>query len=136
MDEIMISERIKRLKEIREKAKLGGGKERIKKEHQKGKLTARERVEQLCDADSFVELNWMAEHQCHDFGMQDKKHPGDGVVSGYGKINGRYISVFSQDSTQLGGSAGVVHGNIMRKIVDHAREMGVPFIGLNVPSMC
>jgi propionyl-CoA carboxylase beta chain len=124
-------EKIGRLRELREKACLGGGKDKIESEHKKGKLTARERIQRVCDADSFVELNWLAEHQCYDFDMEKKRFLGDGVVAGYGKIDGRYVSIFAQDATQLGGSAGVVHGTIMCKAVDNARIIGVPFIGLN-----
>ena len=87
----------------------GGGKERLQKQRDMGKMTARERVEYILDTGSFVELNMLAEHQCRDFGMEKKKFPGDGVVTGHGTINGRWVFVYSEDASVLGGSTGKTH---------------------------
>ena len=97
-----VKEKIERLRELREKAKLGGGKERIEAQHAKGKLTARERIELLLDPDSFVEIDPFVVHRCTEFGMAEKKILGDGVVTGYGTIDGRPVFVFSQDFTVFG----------------------------------
>lgn len=109
----------------------GGGQVRIDKQHAKGKLTARERLEVLLDADSFQEYDMFVEHRCTDFGMENKKHPGDGVVTGEGHINGRPVFVFSQDFTVHGGSLSEAHAEKIIKIMDKALLMGVPVIGLN-----
>ena len=101
-------DRITELRQRREKALLGGGKERIEAQHQKGKLTARERVQLLLDAGSFVETDMFVEHRTTDFDMDKKRVPGDGVVTGHGTIDGRTVFVFSQDFTVFGGSLGAV----------------------------
>ena len=93
----------------RAQARLGGGQRRIDTQHAKGKLTARERITLLLDDASFEEWDMFVEHRCHDFGMEDAKVPGDGVVTGYGTINGRTVFVFSQDFTVLGGSLSEAH---------------------------
>jgi propionyl-CoA carboxylase beta chain len=126
-----VKEKIQRMRELREKAKLGGGKGRIEKQHEQGKLTARERINTLLDPDSFVELDSFVVHRCTDFGMADKKIPGDGVVTGYGTIGGRLVYVFSQDFTVFGGSLGEMFAKKMCKLMDLAMKTGAPVIGLN-----
>ncbi|XP_041357462.1 propionyl-CoA carboxylase beta chain, mitochondrial-like [Gigantopelta aegis] len=121
----------KRIYEMREKALLGGGQKRIDKQHKKGKLTARERIQLLCDADSFVEYDMFLEHNCTDFGMEKEKYPGDSVVTGRGYINGRLVFVFSQDFTVFGGSLSGAHAKKICKIMDQAIVVGAPVIGLN-----
>ena len=112
-------------------AALGGGQERIDAQHQRGKLTARERLTVLLDADSFEEWDVFVEHRCIDFGMADKTVPGDGVVTGYGTISGRDVFVFSQDFTVFGGSLSEAHAGKICKVMDHAMKVGAPVIGLN-----
>ncbi len=119
------------LESRRETARLGGGRKRIDAQHAKGKLTARERVELLLDEDSFEEYDMFVAHRCTDFGMQDQKFPGDGVVTGWGTINGRQVYVFSQDFTVLGGSLSETHAQKICKIMDMAMRNGAPVIGLN-----
>jgi len=101
-----IKELIKNLQKRESIAKLGGGKARIDKEHRKGKLTARERLERLFDPDTFFEVGLFATHRCQDFGLADKVLPGDGVVTGYGLVNNREVFAFAQDATVMGGSLG------------------------------
>lgn len=120
-----------KLQEMREKAKLGGGKKRIDRQHEKGKLTARERIDRLLDPDSFVEIDEFVVHREHKFGMDEKKVLGDGVITGYGKINGRKVFVFSQDFTVFGGSLSEMYGKKICKIMDLAMESGNPIVGLN-----
>ena len=123
---------IQRLDEKREAAKLGGGQRRIDAQHAKGKLTARERIELLLDEGSFEEWDMFVEHRCTDFGMDKaEKIPGDGVVTGYGTINGRLVFVFSQDFTVFGGSLSETHAQKICKIMDQAMKVGAPVIGLN-----
>ncbi|HRE18990.1 MAG TPA: acyl-CoA carboxylase subunit beta, partial [Rhodocyclaceae bacterium] len=122
---------IHQLEEKREKARLGGGQKRIDAQHAKGKLTARERIELLLDPGSFEEWDMFKEHRCTDFGMADQKVPGDGVVTGYGTINGRLVFVFSQDFTMYGGSLSETHAEKICKVMDHAMKVGAPVIGLN-----
>lgn len=112
-------------------AELGGGESRIEAQHQAGKLTARERIDVLLDPNSFVEVDRLMTHRCHDFGMEKKKIPGDGVVTGYGKIEGRTVFVFSQDFTTFGGSLGAAFAKKVCKIMDLAMKTGAPVIGLN-----
>jgi propionyl-CoA carboxylase beta chain len=122
---------IEQLEEKRKAAALGGGQQRIDKQHARGKLTARERIELLLDEGSFEEWDTFVEHRCSDFGMADKKVPGDGVVTGYGTINGRVVFVFSQDFTVFGGSLSEAHAEKICKIMDQAMKVGAPVIGLN-----
>lgn len=122
---------IHELETKREAARLGGGQKRIDSQHKKGKLTARERLELLLDPDSFEEWDMFKEHRCTDFNMADTKNPGDGVVTGYGTINGRLVFVFSQDFTVFGGSLSETHAEKICKIMDHAMKVGAPVIGLN-----
>ncbi len=122
---------IHQLEKKRQAANLGGGQKRIDAQHKKGKLTARERILILLEPDSFEEWDMFKEHRCTDFGMADEKIPGDGVVIGYGTINGRLVFVFSQDFTVLGGSLSETHAEKICKVMDHAMKVGAPVIGLN-----
>ncbi|HIP22746.1 MAG TPA: methylmalonyl-CoA carboxyltransferase, partial [Rhodobacteraceae bacterium] len=122
---------LEQLETRREQARLGGGQRRIDVQHSKGKLTARERLEVLLDPDSFEEFDMFVAHRCTDFGMEKQKHPGDGVVTGWGTINGRMVYVFSQDFTVLGGSLSATHAQKIVKVADMAMKNGAPLIGLN-----
>ena len=122
---------IGQLEAKRAAARLGGGQKRIDTQHAKGKLTARERLEVLLDENSFEEWDMFVEHRSHDFGMAEKTIPGDGVVTGYGTINGRLVFVFSQDFTVFGGSLSEAHAEKIAKIMDQAMQVGAPVIGLN-----
>ncbi|MBI2241607.1 MAG: acyl-CoA carboxylase subunit beta [Magnetospirillum gryphiswaldense] len=126
-----MQEIIRQLEEKRNRARLGGGEKRIASQHAKGKLTARERIELLLDPDSFEEWDMFKEHRCTDFGMDQQSIPGDGVVTGYGTINGRLVFVFSQDFTVFGGSLSEAHAEKICKIMDKAVQVGAPVIGLN-----
>jgi propionyl-CoA carboxylase beta chain len=126
-----MQEIIEELEEKRAQAKLGGGEKRIEAQHAKGKLTARERIEILLDEGSFEEWDIFVEHRCSDFGMQDKAIPGDGVVIGYGTINGRLVFVYSQDFTVFGGSLSEAHAEKICKVMDHAMKVGAPVIGIS-----
>lgn len=126
-----MSDKIARLLELRRKSKLGGGPERIKRQHDAGKLTARERLELLLDEDSFLEVDQFVIHRCTEFGMEKKICLGDGVVTGFGKINGRLVAIYAQDFTFMGGSVGEMHALKIAKLYDLALRMGVPVIGLN-----
>ena len=124
-------ERIEELRRRKALAKEGGGKDRIEAQHGKGKLTARERVGLLLDPGTFVETDAFVEHRTTDFGLDAKRFPGDGVVTGHGTIDGRTVFVFSQDFTVFGGSLGEMHANKIVKIMDTAMKVGAPVIGLN-----
>ncbi|MGG3450101.1 acyl-CoA carboxylase subunit beta [Domibacillus aminovorans] len=126
-----IFDSIHELQDRRREVELGGGDERIDKQHEKGKLTARERIELLVDEGSFIELNPFIEHRNTDFGLDGIKGPGDGVVTGYGKVNGRPIYLFSQDFTVFGGALGEMHAQKIANVMDLAAKNGTPFIGLN-----
>jgi len=126
-----VQEILKRLEEKRAAARLGGGRERIEAHHAKGKLTARERIDLLLDEGSFEEWDMFVEHRCTEFGMAEKTIPGDGVVTGYGTIQGRAVFVFSQDFTVFGGSLSGAHAEKICKIMDHAMRVGLPVIGIN-----
>ncbi len=126
-----IEERLKKLFEMRQKAHLGGGEARIEKMHKAGKLTARERIDILLDEGSFEEFDMFKEHRCIDFGMEKKKFLGDGVVTGYGTIDGRLVYVFAQDFTVFGGSLSEAYAEKICKIMDMAAKNGAPIIGLN-----
>ena len=119
------------LEKRRENARLGGGQRRIDSQHAKGKLTARERVELLLDEASFEEFDMFVAHRCNDFGMADDRPAGDGVVTGWGTINGRMVYVFSQDFTVFGGSLSETHAQKICKIMDMAMQNGAPVIGIN-----
>ncbi|KAJ3051554.1 hypothetical protein HK097_007434 [Rhizophlyctis rosea] len=122
---------LQRIDAKRAEAFLGGGQKRIDTQHGKGKLTARERIDLLLDTDSFREYDAFVEHQCYDFDMNKQKITGDGVVTGYGTINGRLVYVFSQDFTAFGGSLSKTHAQKICKIMDQAMLVGAPVIGLN-----
>jgi acetyl-CoA carboxylase carboxyltransferase component len=126
-----IDPKIQQLRKLKEQAKLGGGLERIERQHAQGKLTARERLELLLDENSFTELDMFVTHRIYDFGMQERKILGDGVVTGYGTIDGRLVFVFSQDFTVFGGSLSMAHAEKICKIMDLAMKNGAPVIGLN-----
>ena len=126
-----MQEILQQLEAKRAAARLGGGQKRIDAQHAKGKLTARERLEVLLDEGTFEEWDMFVEHRCTDFGMQDQKIPGDGVVTGYGMINGRLVFVFSQDFTVFGGALSEAHAEKICKVMDQAMKVGAPVIGLN-----
>ncbi|MBI1221331.1 MAG: methylmalonyl-CoA carboxyltransferase [Bacteroidetes bacterium] len=119
------------LNRLREEAQLGGGKERIESQHKKGKLTARERIRLLMDEGSFEEIGALVKHRSRDFGMEKQQILGDGVVTGYGLVNGRLTYVFSQDFTVFGGSLSETHAEKIVKIMEMALKNGAPVIGLN-----
>jgi len=122
---------IEQLEEKRRASLLGGGQRRIDTQHGRGKLTARERIELLLDEGSFEEWDAFVEHRCTDFGMSEQKIPGDGVVTGYGTVNGRVVFVFSQDFTVFGGSLSEAHAEKICKVMKQAMKVGAPIIGLN-----
>ncbi len=126
-----IQDKFKELQEKIEEAKLGGGKERIESQHKKGKLTARERIHFLLDEGSFEEIGMLMKHRSKNFGLDKQVYYGDGVVTGYGTINGRLVYVFSQDFTVLGGSLAEAHAEKICRIMDLAMKNGAPVIGLN-----
>ncbi|WP_203248744.1 acyl-CoA carboxylase subunit beta [Sporosarcina beigongshangi] len=126
-----IYDKINELYDKKRTIELGGGDERIAKQHEKGKLTARERIHLLLDPNTFVELNPFVTHRTRDFGMDKLEGPGDGVVTGYGKIDGRPIYLFSQDFTVFGGALGEMHAMKIANVMDLAAKNGAPFIGLN-----
>jgi len=124
-------EKQKQLEKKRSSARLGGGIKRIKTQHEKGKLTARERLEVLLDTNSFEETGMFVEHRCSNFGMSDKHFAGDGVITGHGTINGRLVFVYSQDFTVLGGSLGEYHAKKICDLLDAAMRVRAPVIGIN-----
>jgi propionyl-CoA carboxylase beta chain len=127
----MPSKKIEQLRTLKAQALLGGGEDRIQSQHAKGKLTARERIDLLCDPGTFEEMDMLVTHRSTSFGLERQKIMGDGVVTGYGKINGRQVFLFSQDFTTFGGSLSEAHGEKICKILDMAVKVGVPVIGLN-----
>lgn len=122
---------LQELEKRRAQAREGGGQRRIDSQHKKGKLTARERIELLLDEGSFEEFDMFVAHRCVDFGMEEQKYPGDGVITGWGTVNGRQIFVFSQDFTVLGGSLSETHAQKICKVMDMAMKVGAPVVGLN-----
>ncbi|WP_071797140.1 acyl-CoA carboxylase subunit beta [Natronohydrobacter thiooxidans] len=122
---------LQQLDDRRKTARMGGGKRRVAAQHAKGKLTARERIELLLDEGSFEEFDMFVAHRCIDFGMQAERPAGDGVVTGWGTVNGRQVYVFAQDFTVMGGSVSETHGKKICKIMDMALQNGAPVIGLN-----
>ena len=124
-------EKIKELVERRASAKMGGGSKRIEAQHQKGKLTARERLALLLDEGSFEEFDMFVQHRCTNFGMEKTKFDGDGVVTGQGTIDGRLVYVFAQDFTVTGGSMSETMAQKICKVMDMALRNGAPFIGIN-----
>lgn len=126
-----MSNRIEKLRELKNEALLGGGEKRIAQQHAKGKLTARERLSVLLDDGSFKEFDMLARHRSSRFGLDKQRPLGDGVVTGVGTIDGRHVCVFSQDFTVFGGSLSEVHAEKICKVMDHAMKIGAPIIGLN-----
>lgn len=126
-----VQEKIEDLKARQEKIMLGGGQKRIDKQHATGKLTARERVEKLLDENTFVELDQFVTHRCVNFDMASVEAPGEGVVTGYGTIDGRLVYVFAQDFTVVGGSLGEMHAAKIVKVQQLAMKMGAPIVGIN-----
>ncbi len=124
-------ERLDDLERRKRAGEMGGGAERIAGQHKKGKMTARERIDQLLDEGSFQEIDALVEHRCRDFGMERSVIPGDGVVCGHGTIDGRHVACFAQDFTVYGGSLGEMHGLKICKVLDLALRTGIPVIGLN-----
>jgi propionyl-CoA carboxylase beta chain len=129
--EVSHDELRRQLAEFEKQAELGGGADRIKQQHAAGKNTARERIGSLLDPGTFVELDKLKTHRCTDFDMQSKKIPGDGVITGYGKVNGRLVYVFAQDFTVFGGSLSGAYAEKICKVMDLAMQNGAPIIGLN-----
>jgi len=128
---MVLDPRLDRLYKLREQAKLGGGVKRIADQHNKGKLTARERIDLLLDEGTFEEMDMFVRHRCTDFGLERESYPGDGVITGYGQINGRLVFVFSQDFTVFGGSLSESYARKICKIMDLALKVGAPVIGIN-----
>lgn len=124
-------EKVKELIQLREKARLGGGEKRIESQHLKGKYTARERIAMLLDEGSFEEFDMFVEHRCYNFGMEKTRFLGDGVVTGYGTIEGRLVYIFAQDFTVSGGSLSEMQAQKICKVMDQAMKMGAPLIGIN-----
>ncbi len=124
-------EKYEQLKQMRAQTRLGGGEKRIEQQHRKGKLTARERIDLLMDKGSFREIDPFVVHQSHDFGMENNRPLGDGVVTGYGSIDGRPVLLYSQDFTVFGGSLSEAHARKICKILDMAMKIGAPVIGIN-----
>jgi propionyl-CoA carboxylase beta chain len=130
-DRLTTAGRIAHLRDLRTQARLGGGERRIESQHAKGKLTARERLDLLLDPGTFVEIDQFVTHRATAFGLADERYYGDGVVTGYGQIDGRLVYVFSQDFTVFGGSLSETHGAKICKVMDLAMQNGAPIIGLN-----
>ena len=126
-----IQEKVKELMGYREQARLGGGQKRIDSQHKKGKKTARERIKLLLDEGSFEEFDMFVKHRCNNFGLEEETYFGDGVVTGYGTINGRQVYVFSQDFTVFGGSLSETFAAKICKVMDMAMKNGAPVIGIN-----
>ncbi len=126
-----INKTIQELMDMRDKARLGGGEKRIESQHKKGKFTARERIEMLLDEGSFEEFDMFVSHRCIDFGLQDQTYLSDGVVTGYGTIDGRLVYIFSQDFTVFGGSLSEMFAEKICKVMDKAMKVGAPIIGIN-----
>ena len=124
-------DKIEKLLEANAKIELGGGEKRIEKQHNSGKLTARERINLLLDEGSFVELDKFVEHRSTNFGTASLEAPADGVVTGYGTVDGRLVFVYAQDFTVVGGSLGEMHAAKIVKVQDMALKMGAPIIGMN-----
>src|SRR6202023_3880170 len=126
-----LKENIEQQNRLTREAEAGGGEERLKKQHAQGRMTARERVEFLLDRGSFVELDKFKTHRCDDFGMDQRRIPGDGVVTGYGTVDGRQVCVFSQDFTVFGGSLSGAFAEKVCKGMALAMKVGCPVIGIN-----
>src|SRR5690606_11479238 len=131
VDDPQLQEKFDALNRKNEEALLGGGEKRMAQQHERGKLTARERIHLLLDEGTFQEMGKFVMHRCKDFGLDKEYYLGDGVVTGYGKVNGRLVYVFSQDFTVFGGSLSEAHAEKIVKIMDLAMKNGAPIIGLN-----
>ncbi|RKD20941.1 methylmalonyl-CoA decarboxylase alpha subunit [Caminicella sporogenes DSM 14501] len=127
----MSNHKLEDLRKRRQKIMMGGGEKRIQKQHEKGKLTARERINLLFDEGTFVELDAFVKHRCTNFGMEKVDAPGEGVVTGYGMVDGRLVYAFAQDFTVIGGSLGEMHAAKICKVLDNALKVGAPVVGLN-----
>jgi acetyl-CoA carboxylase carboxyltransferase component len=127
----MSSNKIEQLHALKNKVEMGGGEKKIAKQHESGKLTARERINLLLDEGSYIEIDAFVEHRCTDFGMEKTKAAGDGVVTGYGTVDGRLTYVYAQDFTVIGGSLGEMHAKKICKVMDLALKMGAPIVGIN-----
>lgn len=127
----MSNDKLNELIEKRKKIELGGGESAIAKQHESGKMTARERILKLLDSGSFIEMDAFVEHRCVNFGMENKTAPGEGVITGYGTIDGRLVYVFAQDFTVIGGSLGEMHAAKIVKAQEAALKVGAPIIGIN-----
>jgi propionyl-CoA carboxylase beta chain len=128
---VTIEEKLHHLRELNRAAEAGGGHERVERQHAEGKMTARERIEYLLDEGTFQEFDKFKKHRCTDFGMADQRYLGDGVIAGWGKIDGRTVFVFAQDFTVFGGSLSETNAEKICKIMDLAMKVGAPIIGLN-----
>ncbi|WP_137287385.1 acyl-CoA carboxylase subunit beta [Halorussus salinisoli] len=126
-----MEDKVEELRELREEALKGGGEDRIESQHDRGKMTARERIDYFLDDDTFNEFDQLRTHRSHNFGMEEKQIKGDGVVTGYGEVNGRKVFVFAHDFTVFGGSLGEVFAEKVCKVMDKAMEVGAPVVGLN-----
>src|SRR5687767_1545033 len=122
---------IDKLHDLERRAELGGGEERLRKQHEQGKLTARERMERLFDPGTFEEVDKLVTHRCTDFGMANQIIPGDGVVTGHGRVNGRVVYAFAQDFTVFGGSLSETNAAKICKVMDMAVRNGAPIVGIN-----
>ena len=123
-------ETLVKFRQVSQDAQKGAGEERVKAQHDKGKMTARERISYLLDKDSFIEIKSLMESSCSDFGIKDKHIKGDGVITGFGRINGREVALYAQDFTQLGGSLGLAHAQKIAALMDRAIDAKIPVIGL------
>src|SRR2546426_2842413 len=126
-----ITERLEQLAKLKEEARVPGAEASVRRQHERGKLTARERIDLLLDPDSFVELDMLARHRAHGFGIEANRPLTDGVVTGWGTVDGRKVFVFSQDFTVFGGALGEVFAEKIHKVMDLAESVGAPFIGIN-----
>ncbi|MFC5972788.1 acyl-CoA carboxylase subunit beta [Halomarina salina] len=126
-----MEERIEELRERKQRAELGGGEDRIESQHDKGKMTARERIDYFLDDGTFEEMDQLRTHRAKKFGLEDRQIPGDGIVTGYGEVDGRTVFVFAHDFTVFGGSLGEVFAEKQCKVMDKAMEVGAPLVGLN-----
>jgi acetyl-CoA carboxylase carboxyltransferase component len=125
-----VRDEIEKLRQVEEAARAGGGPKYVDQQHRLGKLVARERIDHLLDRGSFVEMNMLAQHQCTDFGMEKNRPWGDGVITGYGKVDGRVVFLYAQDFTVMGGSVGQIHGQKIASLIRMARQASAPMIGL------
>jgi acetyl-CoA carboxylase carboxyltransferase component len=128
---VSTADKLERLRSMRVDARLGGGEKRLAQQHARGKLSARERIDLLLDEDSFTEIDAFVTHRASDFGLDDERYLGDGVVTGFGRIDGRLVFVYSQDFTVFGGSLSEAHAEKICKVMDLALENGAPIIGLS-----